>query len=277
MKIGFIGLGTMGLPMAENIAKKYQVIGNDVIKRETSFPFVAKIEDLVNQVDVVISMVPKNEHVINVYQQVFKYAHEKMIFIDMSTISPEVSKNLALEAKKIHCSMLDCPVVKSQPAAIKGELGIYVGGAYQDFEQVKPILSCMGQNIIYMGDNGQGLLMKILHNLLVGEIQNGVNEILTIASKMQMNIDDVVQAISYGGGQNFYLDTKANNIKNNSYPTAFSIENMTKDVRLAKELMNSLNLHLDGVELVNHIYDQAEQANLQKEDFSATYKIVSKE
>jgi 3-hydroxyisobutyrate dehydrogenase len=94
---------------------------------------------------------------------------------------------------------------------------------------------------------------------------------------MQMNIDDVVKAISYGGGQNFYLDTKANNIKNNSYPTAFSIENMTKDVRLAKELMNSLNLHLDGVEVVNHIYDQAEQANLQKEDFSATYKIVSKE
>jgi 3-hydroxyisobutyrate dehydrogenase-like beta-hydroxyacid dehydrogenase len=117
--------------------------------------------------------------------------------------------------------LLDCPVVKSQPAAVKGELGIYVGGDKEAYEQVKPILECMGHNIIYMGGNGTGLTMKILHNGLVGEIQNGVNEMLSMAASLGLNLSDVVTALGYGGAQCFYLDSKAKNIIADALPDGF--------------------------------------------------------
>ena len=274
MKVGFIGLGIMGLPMSINISKKYETIGYDLLKKEVPYKWAESYEDVVKNSDVVITMVPKNEHMVSVYTELLKYMRKGMIFIDMSTIFPEVSIKIAEKVKEKGCELIDAPVVKSQPAAIKGELGIYVGGNFDTFEKVKPILECMGKNIIYMGKNGAGLTMKILHNMLVGEIQNGVNEVMTIAKKMDLNIDDVATAISYGGGQCFYLDTKKENIKNETFPTAFSVENMNKDVHFAKDLKESLGLNLPGLDNVVRVYEDAMAEGLQKEDFSASFKVV---
>lgn len=277
MRVGFIGLGIMGMPMATNVFKKFDVIGYDVVSKEAPFKVVSSIEELVNNSDIIISMVPKNEHVISVYNEVEKYIRKDMICIDMSTINPDVNRQVAKRIEDKKAFMLDCPVVKSQPAAVAGTLGIYVGGSEEVYKKVKPILDCMGNNIIYMGGHGQGLVMKIIHNMLVASIQNGVNEVMTIAKKMNMNIDEVTKAISYGGGQNFYLDTKANNIKNNEYKTAFSVANMNKDVHFALDMADSLSLELPGLNNIVRVYEEAMKNGLEKEDFSATFKIVSKE
>lgn len=277
MKVAFIGLGIMGLPMANNIAKKFPLVGFDVIKKETSFPFVSSIEEAVKDADVVISMVPKSEHVLDVYSHIYPVVKKGQIFIDMSTISPSVSTSVAHKIEELGGEMLDCPVVKSQPAAISGTLGIYVGGKHIIYEQVKEILSCMGSNIIYMGEHGQGLVMKILHNALVGQIQNGVNEVLGVAKKLGLDLNDVITAISYGGGQNFYLDGKGKNIISNEYPTAFSIANMHKDSHLTLDLLKENNLSYPGLENTAKVYDKAMEMGLAKEDFSATFKVVNKE
>ena len=277
MKVGFIGLGIMGLPMATNIAKKFELVGYDVVKKETPFPFASSIEEVVTTCDVVVSMVPKNEHVKSVYSEVVKYVKKGQIFIEMSTISPSVSTEIAHQIEALGADMLDCPVVKSQPAAISGTLGIYVGGKEEVFIKVKDILSCMGCNIIRMGDHGAGLVMKILHNSLVGQIQNGVNEIMSIGSKLGINLNDLVTAISYGGGQNFYMDGKAKNIIANEYKTAFSVQNMHKDAHLALDLLNENNLSYPGITNTARVYDEAMEQGLGKEDFSATFKVVNKE
>ena len=275
MKIAFIGLGIMGMPMASNVAKNYDLIGYDVIKKETPFPFASSYKECADFADVIISMVPKNEHMLSLFSELKPHFRKGQIWIDMSTISPSTNQRVAKELEGSGIEILDCPVVKSQPAAVKGELGIYVGGNKETYEKVKPILSCMGKNIIYMGGHGAGLQMKILHNGLVGEIQNGVNEILGLAKTLGLNQEEVVTALGYGGAQCFYLDTKAKNIISNTYPTAFSVENMNKDVHFAREMANEAGKECPTLTRIVAIYEEAMKEGLAKEDFSASYKIVN--
>ena len=136
MKVAFIGLGIMGMPMAINVAKKFDLIGYDVIKKDTPFPFASSYEECAKFADVIISMVPKNEHMLALYRELKKYLKPGQICIDMSTIAPAVSASVAKGLRSRGIEMLDCPVVKSQPAAIKGELGIYVGGPLSTLEKV---------------------------------------------------------------------------------------------------------------------------------------------
>ncbi len=286
MKIGFIGLGLMGESMSENIIKKCpqdEVYVYDINEAKISqlVDCGAKGADSIVQIgetcDVVISMVPKSEHVVAVYDELLPTVQEGKIYVDMSTISPKISRELSQKVNARGGVMLDAPVVKSKPAAVSGTLGIYVGGNEEAYQQVKHILGCMGNNIIHLGENGNGLAMKLCHNTLVAQIQNGVNEMITLGSNLGIDVSDFVTAISYGGGQNFYMDGKANAIKNQDFTTAFSVENMHKDVKLTKELVDELNLDLGGVELVNERYDEAVNMGLAKLDFSATYKVVNRE
>ncbi len=275
MRIAFIGLGIMGMPMANNVAKEYPLLGYDVIKKDTPFPFASSYKECADFADVIISMVPKNEHMLSLFSELKPHFRKGQIWIDMSTISPSTNQKVAKELEGTGVEILDCPVVKSQPAAVKGELGIYVGGKKEIYENIKPVLSCMGKNIIYMGGHGAGLQMKILHNGLVGEIQNGVNEILGLAKALGLNQEEVVTALGYGGAQCFYLDTKAKNIISNTYPTAFSVENMNKDVHFAREMANDAGKECPALTRVVSIYEEAMKEGLAKEDFSASYKIVN--
>ncbi len=276
MKIAFIGLGIMGMPMATNVSKQYDLIGYDIIKKETPFKFARNYEECASFADVIISMVPKNEHFVSLVKEMKPLVKKGTIWIDMSTISPATTRAMKKELEEVGVELCDAPVVKSQPAAVKGELGIYFGGSEALFEKVKPILLCMGKNVIRMGDNGKGLEMKIIHNSLVGQIQNGVNEVLGLADKIGLDLHDVVLALSYGGAQCFYLDTKANNIMNHTYPTAFSVENMNKDVHFALEIADSVNASVPSLRNVVKVYEGAMEAGLAKQDFSASYEVVNK-
>lgn len=282
--IGFIGLGIMGEPMCLNVIRKS---GQDVIVYDVNEEQMEKlhkagaikatsVKDLGEKSDVIISMVPKSEHVEAVYKELIPVVKEGQILIDMSTISPEVSKALSEMVKEKGAIMLDAPVVKSRPAAEAGLLGIYVGGDIDAFNKVEEILRFMGSNIIHLGDNGSGLVMKLCHNMLVAQIQNGVNEAITLATKANIDISKLMTSISYGGGQNFYLDSKGKSIEKGDFTTAFSVENMYKDIYLAKELAEDFGLVLNGIDVVKEVYDKAMAESLGKEDFSATIKIVNR-
>ena len=282
MKIGFIGLGIMGESMCENIVKKHNdtVYCFDFIKEKVdllaSKGAVACTDsrELAQKSDVIISMVPKSEHSRSVYEGIRDLLHEGMICIDMSTIDPGVSVEIAQMVKKTGAQFADAPVVKSKPAAIEGKLGIYVGGDKEVYDQILPILRYMGENIIYMGDNGKGLVMKICHNALVSQIQNGVNETISLAQKNGITIPMFATAISYGGGQCFYLDGQASKLETEDYTTAFSIENMSKDVNICVNLARECGLSMPGEENAKRVYDKAMEMGMGKEDFRATIKVV---
>lgn len=284
MKIGFIGLGIMGESMCANIIKKHtdKVYVFDFVKEQVE-KLVAEGAvacknsiEVAEQADYIITMVPKSEHSKSVYQEILGVLNAEKGCIDMSTIDPGVSVSIAEMVKKTGAQFADAPVVKSKPAAIAGKLGIYVGCEEAFFEKIKPILSYMGENIIRMGENGKGLIMKICHNTLVAEIQNGVNETISLAEKNGISIDTFTTAISYGGGQNFYLDSKASAIRDENYTTAFSVENMAKDLGICQELSKECGFPMPGMEYAKKVYDKTIEMGFAKEDFCATIKAVRK-
>jgi 3-hydroxyisobutyrate dehydrogenase len=280
--IGFIGLGLMGEAMSKNIINKFNGtvlafdINQDAINRLVLQGAQAAISvaDIAQRADVIISMVPRSEHVRDIYQQMLPHLHDGQITIDMSTIDPSVSVAISRQVNNNGAIMLDAPVVKSVPAAQKGELGIYIGGDKTAWEKVSPILAMMGNNQIHMGGNGRGLVMKILHNLLVAGIQNSVNEMLTVADHYAIDKADFHKAISFGGATNWYLDSKINSLIAEDFRTAFSLQNMAKDVNIMKSLLTEAGLFLPGVNVVKNVYDQGMENGLGGEDFSATWKVV---
>ena len=282
MKIGFVGLGIMGAPMCENIIKKHDDTVYVYNRTRTKAEAVAakgavlcgSAAECARNADVFITMVPRSEDSRAVYEAVLPALDGGKLCIDMSTIDPGVSVELAETVRRAGSEFIDAPVVKSRPAAEAGTLGIYVGGPEAAFERALPVLRYMGENIIRMGDNGRGLVMKLCHNALVAQIQNGVNETASLAAANGIDLMTFAQAISYGGGQNFYLDSKKAPLAAGDYTTAFSIDNMHKDLGLCLALAAACGLSMPGGENAKRVYDEAVARGLGGEDFCATMKVV---
>ena len=283
MKIGFIGLGIMGESMSANIVKKHddKVYVSDLNKAQVeklaaqgAVPCENNIE-VAKNADVIITMVPKSEHVKGVYTELLPYIDSSKICIDMSTIDPSVSLEVAAMIKAKGAQFADAPVVKSKPAAIDGTLGVLAGCDEELFPVIEPILKYMGCNVIRMGGNGTGITMKICHNALVGEIQNAVNETLGLAQRLGISVDDFATSVSYGGAGNFYLQSQKENLKNRNWTTAFSLENEHKDITIAKKLSDELNFNMPALNVVKGIFDKGMELGMGKMDFRSTYKIVN--
>ncbi len=285
MKIGFIGLGIMGESMCENIVKKHdnKVYVSDINRQQVeklasvgAIPCENNIE-VAKNADLIITMVPKSEHVKAVYTELLPYIDETKICIDMSTIDPAVSVECAEMIKAKGAQFADCPVVKSKPAAIDGTLGILIGADEELVPTIKPILAYMGSNIKYMGENGRGLVMKICSNAMVAAVQNGVNETMALAQKWGLDIDDYAEAISYGSGKNFYLEVQKDNLKAENWTTAFSLENEHKDLGICTRMAEEVGFDMPGLKVCKAVYDKGMELGMGKLDFRSTYKIVKGE
>lgn len=285
MKIGFIGLGIMGESMCENIVKKHndKVFVSDHKRAQVEkLAAVGAVPcenntEVAKNADLIITMVPKSEHVKEVYTEILPVIDSTKICIDMSTIDPAVSVECANMIKAKGAQFADCPVVKSKPAAIDGTLGILIGADEELVPVIKPILSYMGNNIKYMGGNGRGLVMKICSNAMVAAVQNGVNETMALAQKWGVSIDDYAEAISYGGGKNFYLELQKDNLKNENWTTAFSLENEHKDLGICERMADEVGFPMPGLKVCKNVYDKGMEKGMGKLDFRSTYKIVKGE
>lgn len=285
MKIGFIGLGIMGEPMCYNIIKKHndQVFAYDIREEQTKIVRqygavgCSSSREVAEHSDVIITIVPRSEHAMAVYTEIMDVMDSSKICIDMSTIDPDVSMEICRMLESRGAQFLDAPVVKSRDAARMGDVGIYVGGDEDVYMQVKPILQYMGRSVMRMGDHGKGLLMKICHNALVAQIQNGVNETLSLALKQGIDIDKFSAAISYGGGQNYYYDSKQMALRFKDYTTQFSLENMAKDLDICHKMIGQMGISMPGLEVARSVYDKALSEGDVQRDFCATLETVFKE
>ncbi len=282
MKIGFIGLGIMGESMCANIVKKHNdtVYCSDLNKNQVeklaalgAVGCSTNIE-VARQADMIISMVPTSANVRDLYNELLPYIREGMICIDMSTIDPSVSVEVSKLVKAKGAQFADAPVVKSKAAAIEGTLGVLAGCEKELFPVIEPILRYMGSTVIYMGENGKGLVMKICQNTLVGEIQNGVNETLLLALKNGISIDNFAAAVAAGGANCAYMAVQKEKLKNEDYSVAFSFENMNKDIHICERMAEATGIDMPGMQNVKRIYEKGMAAGIAKEDFRATYKVV---
>lgn len=282
MKIGFIGLGIMGESMCENIVKKHNdtVYCNDhkqsqIDKLENAGAVgCATNIEVAKESDIIITMIPTSKHVKEAYTEMLPYLSKGKICIDMSTIEPSVSVEVADMVKKNGAQFADCPVVRSKADAIAGTLGVLAGCDKEVFDIIEPVLSYMGSKVIYMGKNGMGLSAKICHNTLVAQIQNGVNETLNLAQKLGISIDNFADAVAAGGAQNFYMNAQRENLKNENWETAFSLENMCKDITICSKISEEMNFDMPGMRAAKNAIDRAMDRGWGKQDFRQTYRIV---
>ncbi|MCR1841598.1 NAD(P)-dependent oxidoreductase [Murimonas intestini] len=283
MKIGFVGLGTMGGAMCANIVKKHQdkVYVYDVQEervRELEAAGAIACESslaVAESSDIIITMVPRSEHSLAVWEEMLPALTRDKTGIDMSTIDPDVSLKIArLVQERTGAGFADCPVVKSKAAAISGKLGIYAGCTEDVFDRIYPVLSYMGENIIRMGENGKGIIMKICQNALSHEIQAAVNETLTLAQLNGISVDDFARAVSYGGARNYYLESKYEAIRDGDYEPAFPVEYALKDLKICERLSKSCNFSMPALCQAISILNKAADMGLAKADNCACIEAV---
>lgn len=244
--IAFIGTGIMGRPMVLNLLKA----GYSAAVYNRSTPSLDELgkagaevcggsAEAASKADVIITCLPDSpdvEAVVLGPGGVLEGAKEGALYIDMSTISPAVSKKVAaaLGAKKVR--MLDAPVSGGDVGAREGTLSIMVGGARADFEEAVPVFEAMGKTIVHVGENiGDGGYVKIANQIMVGLHIAAMSEALVLGSKAGVDPGKMIEALSGGLAQSRVLDLRGPNLVKGEFPAGFRIRLHRKDLRLAME------------------------------------------
>ncbi|WP_342515104.1 2-hydroxy-3-oxopropionate reductase [Sporosarcina sp. FSL K6-1522] len=251
-KVGFIGLGIMGKPMALNlVAKGYEVMVNDLNKEavQTLVGVGAKAADSAKSIaensDVVITMLPASHHVQQVVlgeNGVLSGAKKGTVIIDMSSISPVVSKEIAEIAEKQGVEMLDAPVSGGEPKAKDATLAIMVGGKEEVFEQVKDVLAAMGSEITLVGGNGSGTTAKLANQVIVNLNIAAMSEALVLAAKSGIDVEKMYQAIRGGLAGSAVLDAKVPLILDRNFVAGGRIDINLKDITNVMETAHSVGV-----------------------------------
>ena len=253
MKVGFIGLGIMGKPMAKNLLKAgYQVCVNDFHKEAVEELVAAGATAGANNavvakgVDVVITMVPNSPNVRAALlgeNGVAEGADKDTVVIDMSSIDPVESKKIAAELKeRTGMEMLDCPVSGGEPKAIDGTLSIMCGGKKEVFDKYTDLLKAMGSSVVYVGEIGSGNVAKLANQMVVAANIGICAEAMTFAKKMGTDPELVYQAIRGGLAGSPVMDAKVPMMLAGNYKPGFRIDLHIKDLNNALNASHAINM-----------------------------------
>ena len=244
-KIGFIGLGIMGKPMAKNLLKAgYSLTVYDIVPEAVQAVVDAgakpgsSSKDVAAKSEVIITMLPNSPEVKEVVlgaNGVLEGAKPGTILVDMSSIAPLASKEIAEEAKSKGVAMLDAPVSGGEPKAVEGTLAIMVGGQKDTFEQVKDILALMGSSVTLVGQIGSGNMTKLANQIIVALNIAAMSEAMVLAAKSGVDPEKVYKAIRGGLAGSTVLDAKMPLALDGNFKPGFRIELHIKD------LMNALD------------------------------------
>ena len=280
--IGFIGLGTMGAPMASNLLK--QGFGVTVYNRTAS-----RCEPLVEQgartastpreaaegQHLVITMVSDDQSIRDVYygqNGVFAGLTAGMTVMDNSTISPELVKQLAAEADKLGCSFIDAPVTGSKPAAVDGTLVFMVGGHAEVIAAQSDVFDTLGKKVLHMGPNGSGAVAKLAHNTMVGINNLALAEGFAIAAKSGIPADSFLELVQLGSAGSKAADLKGRKIIEHDFSNQFSLALMLKDLKLAASLTDSLSIPTPMLSIAKSLFQAGQTQGYGDEDLSAVVK-----
>ena len=244
-KIGFIGLGIMGKPMSRNLLKAgYRLVIFDIDGRvmeelqQSGMEAAASPKEVARQADTIITMLPDSPQVREAMlgkDGVIEGARKGSIVVDMSSIAPATSRELAAALAARSIRMLDAPVSGGEPKAIDGTLSIMVGGAQTDFEEMLPVFRAMGASAVLIGGIGAGNVAKLANQIIVQINIAAVSEALVMAAKAGVEPNLVFQAIRGGLAGSTVLEAKAPMIMDRQFQPGGRIHTNIKDLRNALE------------------------------------------
>jgi 3-hydroxyisobutyrate dehydrogenase len=290
-RIGFIGLGNMGLPMAQNLIKAgHQVEGVDVnpaaIERlkAAGGTSVETAKIAAARADVVITMLPAGQQVRDVYLGpggIIEDANPGTLLIDCSTIDVETARAVAAAAEKRDLLMLDAPVSGGVGGAAAGTLTFMVGGSERAFVRAESILQKMGKTIVHAGGPGNGQAAKICNNMILGISMIAVSEAFVLAEQLGLDHQKLFDISSKSSGQCWSLTSYCpvpgpvpTSPANRDYQAGFTAAMMLKDLKLAQEAAKASGAHTELGEHAARIYSQYADSGEAGKDFSGIIRFI---
>jgi 2-hydroxy-3-oxopropionate reductase len=271
-KLGFIGLGIMGKPMAKNLLKAgYSLIVYDVVTEAVAELVEAgagqgvSCKDVASKSDVIITMLPNSPDVQKVVcglYGVLEGAKPGTILIDMSSIAPLASKEISKACVKKGVIMLDAPVSGGEPKAIEGTLAIMVGGPEDTFNNVKDILSNMGTSVILVGDIGAGNITKLANQIIVAGNLAAMSEAMVLATKAGVDPEKVFNAIKGGLAGSAVLNAKMPLILKGNFNPGFRINLHVKDLKNVLDTAGNFDVPIPITEMILEIMQKLQDYNL---------------
>ena len=262
-KVGFIGLGVMGLPMCRNLMKAgYPVVAFD-LKREAVDEVVGEgaergssPQDVASRVEVIITMLPDSPQVREVVlgpAGVLEGAKPGSIIVDMSSIAPGTSQEVAEEARKRGVRMLDAPVSGGQPGAVAATLSIMVGGDESDFNECYDVLKVMGSSVVRVGDIGAGNTVKLCNQIVVALNIAAVGEAFVLGAKAGVDPNVIFAAIRGGLAGSTVMNAKVPLVVERKFDPGFRIDLHIKDLANALQTGKALDVPLPLTSLVAQV------------------------
>lgn len=270
MKIAWIGTGVMGESMAGHLldaGHELYVYNRTVSKTENLVKRGAKllteIKDAPLNADVIFTMVGYPKDVVGVYlgsDGLITTAKEGQVFVDMTTSSPTIAKKISEEFAKVGASALDLPVTGGDIGAKNGTLSIMVGGNKKVYEEkVLPLVKHLGKNITYFGEAGKGQYAKLANQIAIATTMISVAESFKFAKEVGLDLEDFFKTVSTGSGGSFSMTSYGPRILKNDFKPGFFVHHFIKDMRLALEECEKMNITLPGLEVAYKLYNELEE------------------
>lgn len=287
-RIGFVGLGMMGLPMSRNLVEAgYPVtafdLDADTVANAEAFGVTsaASAASIAEQSDIIITMVPDSPHVEAVIAGpggILEGIQTGSVVIDMSTISPETGKKMAVLLEERGANFVDAPVTGGVEGAEAGSLSILVGGNAEVFERTLPVLNVLGGNVTHMGPVGSGHTTKIANQLIGVATLAGLSEAFVLAKKAGLDMQLFYDAVKNGAGRSWALDSLGPKILDGDFAPGFMVKHMQKDLRLADQLAADTGTSLPTTNLIAQLYRsiQAENPEATTQGHQALVQAIEK-
>lgn len=284
MKIGFIGLGNMGAPMAANLASA----GHDVYGYDTAditvegVTSVAAVSGAATDMDAVITMLPDGRVLDAVYAQIVPLGKPGALFLDCSTVDMVSAKSAHSKASDAGLLSVDAPVSGGIGGATAGTLTFMVGGATEAFETVKPLLDIMGKRIVHCGEGGAGQAAKICNNMLLGISMIGTCEAFALGEKLGLDAERLFDVMSTSSGSCWSVNTYCpvpgvgpQSPADNDYTPGFAAELMLKDLRLSQSAAEQVDASTPMGMNATKLYEQFVEREGLGKDFSAMLPAIT--
>ena len=283
-RVGFIGLGIMGTPMARNLLKADFPLTVWNRTRSKAEPLVkagaktaAGPRDLATGVDILVTMVtnsPDVEAVLFGTDGAIGGARAGQLWIDMSTISPDVSRSIADRAAAKGIRTLDAPVSGGEIGAIEARLSIMVGGDVADVDRAMPVFTALGKTIVHVGPHGAGQVVKLANQIAVVLNNVGVSEALVFAAAHGIDLEKTRTVIASGAGSSWAMQNYAPKILAGDFRPGFMIDLQQKDLRLVLEAAFGKHLALPGTALAHELYSALQRDDGGREGNHALVKAI---
>jgi len=284
MKVGFIGLGLMGIRMANNLIEHGHelVIYNRTIEKadrliKKGAVLVQSPLEVGKQVNIIFTMLSDPSAIENIAfgdKGFVKVLKQNSIWVDCSTVNPSYSKLNAEKLKKLNLRFIDAPVAGTLGPAEKGELLFLAGGEEKDIDEVRSLLEVMGKKILHLGENGKGTSIKMVINLLLGQAMVAFSEGLVLGESLGFTKEELFNVLIGGPITAPFLAGKKEKITKNNFDPEFPLKWMYKDFEMAAVTGYENNVSLPITNSAKEIYALADRYGLGDKDFSAVYKFL---